>query len=434
MDPEAVLEEARGDVDESLLTGTRGGFLGRDILADEPLVAHLRDDETLHYLLSGPGTPTRASDGESEHVEARGSYLTLVAVTDDRILLVVGSDDGDRRFSFPHGDLVGVGLESGFVTETVVVETGPDVTWRIEVGRGSDAEEAVAYAHERLSRPDAARSPEAELVDAVFRTLVGDADEPLRVEQYGPDDVDALVADLGAHRDRLRTHLGDGDPGAARGAATTVEALGHRAERLAEANGDRRLARRIEATRREARRAVVADALDVADGAAFGGASTLDGAAASGGESEIDDGIERALARLLRVVDLDAFVELVADVWSALGYQTTLTSSDGDGGSAVVGRRTSPAEQTVIVHANHRAPDGTVGRGAIQQFARRHEQEPDVDAVVVVTAGTFTEAAVETATDLDVRLVDGDQFVELVAERDLHDVVARHAVADRSDG
>lgn len=408
MDPETVVAEARGAVDEALLAGTGGGFLGRAILADDPLIAHLRDVETLHYLLSGPTAPTRIEDGRPDEVDTRGSYLTLVAVTDGRVLVVVGSEDGDRRYSFPYGDLVAVGRESGLLTETVVLDVGPDVTWRIEVASGSDLREAVAYARQQLSNSATERSPDVELVDVVFRSLVGPDDRTLDVQQYGTEELDALVADLDAHRERVEAHLAHDEPDAARGAAATVEAIAAEGERLAEASGDPRLARRISASRRAARRAVVADAYDVADPADLG--------------AELD----RTLERLLVGMDPETFEHLVADVWSGLGYQTTVGASRRDRGGDVVARRTSPVEQTVVIEAERIAPERTVGREAIQEYASLYRQEPAADLVVVVTTGSFTEPAVETATALGVKLVDGDRLVEVVAERGLHDVVASH--------
>lgn len=408
MDPKAAVAEARGDVDEALLTETGSGFLGRAVLADDPLIEHLRDDETLHYLLSGPATPTRIDDGESERVDARGSFLTLVAVTDVRVLVVVGDEDGDQRFAFYYGDVVDVELESGLLTETIVLQVGPQVAWRIPVGSGSDARAAVAYTRERLSSTDVERAPESELVDAVFQSLVGDVDRPLDVQQYGPEDLNTLVADIDAHLDRLEEHLASDEPAAARGAAATVEAIGVEGEDLAEANGDHRLSRRIGATRHVARRAIVADAFDVVD------------------PDDLDDALDVAIEHLLRATDEEAFERLVADVWSGLGYQTTVPASTGTGGADVVARRSTPVEQTVVVRAMRDPPDRSVGPETIQQCASLYRQASAPDLVVAVTTGTFTGPAVETATELDVRLVDRDRLVEIVVGRDLYDVVASH--------
>jgi len=153
VDPETVVADARGDVDERLLTRTSGGFLGRSVLAEDPLITHLAGAETLHYLLAGPAAPTRAEGGTRERLATRGSYRTLLAVTDDRLLLVAGSRDGDRVVSMPYGALSEVELRRGLLTDAVVAETTDGVTWTVSVGAGSDVGDAVAYAADRLSEP-----------------------------------------------------------------------------------------------------------------------------------------------------------------------------------------------------------------------------------------------------------------------------------------
>jgi hypothetical protein len=149
VEPEAVIERARGSIDESLLTSTGGGLLGRTVLADEPLLAHLRDDETLQYLLAGAAAPTRVEDGNRQELETEGSYRTLLAVTDDRLLLVAGSADGDRAVQFDYRGVADVAARRGLVTDTVTIEAVAGPTWEVPVGTGSDVAAAAEYATER---------------------------------------------------------------------------------------------------------------------------------------------------------------------------------------------------------------------------------------------------------------------------------------------
>lgn len=163
MDPEDVIAAARGSIDEALLTRTDGGLLGRAILADRPLVAYLDEGETLHYLLAGPVSPERIDDARGEPVETTGSYRTVLAVTDRRLLLVVGSDDGDRGLSLPYEELSAVDVRVGLLTDTVVLETRGEAVWTVSVGAGSDVDDAVAYATGRIPA-DPGTAEEAEWV------------------------------------------------------------------------------------------------------------------------------------------------------------------------------------------------------------------------------------------------------------------------------
>lgn len=541
VDPAAVIAEARGDVEESLLTRTGGGFLRRNVLADDPLLKHLRPEESLHYLLAGPAPPTRTGEGAGGEVATSGSYRTLVAVTDARLLVVAGSADGDRRFEFPYADLRGVEHRAGLLTGTVAFEDATGVVWEVTVSEGSSPGAAVEYVRERLPStvadpdpatgdegggpaidaagdlatgdaetggteedaeeaqdgpftvpeadpPDAEETaagvsdgtgddagrttlgdvdrlstggdekgapvegdagttasedpgaadertagaageskgpgadaggatgsapagvPRSEFVGEMFDRLLGDRARAPSVEGYADRGIDRLLEDIGAHHQRVRTHLAEGDVGAARGAAATVDALADEGERIA-AGADRPDAgQRVARHRWLARRAVVAAELGV-------DADALDGALAP------------TLKALLQGVDPYEFEQLVAALWDELGYQTTVTQSSKDKGVDVVARQSTPVEQTVVIQAKRYGPNTKVGREEVQQYASLHRQEPDADLVVVVTTGAFTGPAMEAAGDLDVKLVDGDRLVGIIAERDLFGLVARYVSA-----
>lgn len=407
MDPEAVIAEARGDVDESLLTRTGGGFLGREVLSDAPLVEHLHDEETLHYLLAAPAAPARVENGTAEQLETQGSYRTLLAVTDTRLLLVAGSGDGDRSFEFPYADLLDVRHEPGLLTDTVRIEDHPSLAWEVAVGSGSNASAAASYARDRITSADVEPTARSELVETVFDGLV-EPNPATGVEQYESEGLDALVSDLEGHHERLLDHVENDERDAARTAGATVDALAAEGERLAEARDRPEIRRRVAATRREARRTVVATEFEVGD------------------PTDLTGSFAPALKELLQAVDALAFERFVADLWSELGYQTTVTQSSKDRGVDVVARQSTPVVQTVIIQAKRYGPGTRVGREEVQQYASLHRQEPDADLVVVVTTGAFTAPAQEAATNLNVKLVDGDRLVEIVAERELYALVARY--------
>lgn len=548
MDPDAVIAEARGTIDEALLTRTRGGFLERNVLAEEPLLAHLAEGETLQYLLAGPAPPEKHEGGRAEELAVEGSYRTLVAVTDARILLVAGSADGDRRLSLPYRMVHDVDRRMDLLTDTVVVETAAGVTWTVSVGAGSDVGKAVAYASERVpdegadrpiptdtgtgdpggftgtlpaegaadvddaaalddavedaaevedaasiddavdgptgtapaegasidvnpeqpagdddledlswatghrserspvrtgsggdptdwngpgAAPDtgsASRPPEdaaakRALVAALFERLVGAADVP-RVEQYGADDLERLVEDLVAHRDRFHEHLEVGRMDAALGAAGSVDALAAEGGRLATATGADDVARQVASTRREVRRLVVREALDGRD---------LD---------RLEHGVEPLLERLLQTAETDELAALVAELWTALGYRTTVRGAEGtppgteagteggteagteaDRGALVTASQSNPVPQEVLLHVVAAGPDTSLGREAVTRLADHRHDAGSADVTVVVTAGAFAPAARAAAADRNVKLVDGRRLAELLVAQDRLDVV-----------
>ena len=150
MEPEAVIANARGEIDERLLTGTEGGILSRPVLADDPLIAYLHEEEVLQYLLAGAAAPTVVRGGQTDPIETEGSYRTLLAVTDGRLLVVAGSGDGDRAVSLSYEEIAAIEHSAGVLTHAVLVRETPDRGLEIEVASGSDPAEAVAYARQRV--------------------------------------------------------------------------------------------------------------------------------------------------------------------------------------------------------------------------------------------------------------------------------------------
>ena len=150
MDSEVVIENARGEIDERLLTGTEGGILSRAVLADDPLIDYLHDEEVLQYLLAGAAAPTIVRGGGADPIQTEGSYRTLLAVTDARLLVVAGSGDGDRAVSLPYEEVAAIEHSAGVLTHTVLVRETPDRGLEIDVASGSDPDEAVVYARQRV--------------------------------------------------------------------------------------------------------------------------------------------------------------------------------------------------------------------------------------------------------------------------------------------
>lgn len=113
------------------------------------------------------------------------------------------------------------------------------------------------------------------------------------------------------------------------------------------------------------------------------------------------------------------FEEFIGDIWSQLGWQTTVTTASADRGVDVIAERESPFYQKQIVQAKRYGPDNPVSSSEVQQYAGLHLQEDNVDAVVVVTTGRFTSNAQEVAADSNVKLVDGEGLCEIIHSDDI---------------
>jgi hypothetical protein len=125
----------------------------------------------------------------------------------------------------------------------------------------------------------------------------------------------------------------------------------------------------------------------------------------------------------LQAMNPITFEHLVADVWNRLGWSTNVVGQAGDRGIDIVARA---EESTQLIQAKRYGPNTTVGSPEIQQYASLRIQEEGVDQVTVVTSGTFSRQASEMAPDLEVILVDGESFVEIINEVDAWDIIANY--------
>ncbi|WP_277541668.1 hypothetical protein [Haloarcula laminariae] len=120
-----------------------GGFLSTGYLADEPAVALVEDDETIQYVLTNRkrGVKVQGTD-ERSHSKPDSDHRTVVVVTDRRLLVLVGRDDGDDRTCIDLATVVGVEATAGRRSGELVVDRADGTTWAIPTG--TDSLDAVA--------------------------------------------------------------------------------------------------------------------------------------------------------------------------------------------------------------------------------------------------------------------------------------------------
>jgi len=149
-------------------------------------------------------------------------------------------------------------------------------------------------------------------------------------------------------------------------------------------------------------------------------------ATTTGAEStlETDSSMSDAeLLRNLRSVDGYEFEHLVADLWTSIGWETSVTTASADKGIDVIAERRSPVLQRHLIQAKRYQASNKVSSSQIQQYASLRQQEENVDSVVVVTTSEFSAQARQIADDLDVRLMNGRDLCYLIREQDLLDDV-----------
>ena len=157
----------------SVLTQTgKGGLLSSGYLRDDPASAYL-DGETPVFVLTNQkrGVEIGRDRGE-EHVTPGSGYRTIAAVTDRRLLVLVGDSgtervDGDQQLSIPLPEIQSVTAESGRRDATLTVEQSDGHTVAVHTA-GSGLETVAEYVETAAT---AWRHVET-TVDGVTRALV----------------------------------------------------------------------------------------------------------------------------------------------------------------------------------------------------------------------------------------------------------------------
>jgi hypothetical protein len=126
---EGITERARrlvdaaetGTVTESLLVGG-DEYTGEVFLYGDAPIQRLAAGEQPHAMLfndmKGVGVGSKR-----DTVTPEGSARSVFLVTDDRVLLLVGQQDGDWTRSIPLADVTGAAYHTGFMKHRVVVDT-----------------------------------------------------------------------------------------------------------------------------------------------------------------------------------------------------------------------------------------------------------------------------------------------------------------------
>jgi tetratricopeptide (TPR) repeat protein len=135
--------------DEELLTGTgSGGVFASGYLHDKPLIEYLGAAERVAFLLSNKKKGVRReTDADATVFTPGDGYQAIAAITDTRVLFVVGDSNGtgDTSFAVPYTEIEDVKTRSGMLTKGVDIWTTEGVKWRFAVRSTVDIEPAVEY-------------------------------------------------------------------------------------------------------------------------------------------------------------------------------------------------------------------------------------------------------------------------------------------------
>lgn len=131
---------------------------------------------------------------------------------------------------------------------------------------------------------------------------------------------------------------------------------------------------------------------------------------------------------LSRLQDMDEirFERFVADLWEELGWETRVTQASADAGIDVVAEKKKPYPQKQLLQVKRYSPGTTVSSSDVQQYAALKQQKDDVDASVIVTTSSFSRDAEERGRELNVKLIDGEQLLEIIDDLDAYKLLEEY--------
>jgi hypothetical protein len=155
-DIHSLIDQSAGNFDPKLLTQTgAGGVFSKGTLESKPLVEYLRTEEIPHFILSTTRQGPVVEGFDTAPPPDLEKYRAFGVVTETRILLLVGSEDGDYEYSIPLIDIQGVetATESGLLrsTQSLTLATLDGGTIEIVDTEGSDISETTYFIKRKAS-------------------------------------------------------------------------------------------------------------------------------------------------------------------------------------------------------------------------------------------------------------------------------------------
>lgn len=129
-----------------------------------------------------------------------------------------------------------------------------------------------------------------------------------------------------------------------------------------------------------------------------------------------------ALLERLRALDAQTMTTIVADLFEATGWRTSVFSATNSAIYDVVAMRDGERR---LVWTVHRPDGGALGETIVRRCATARDRSQGTDRATLVTTGTLSSAAQTRATELSVEAIDADSLSDRLEDAGLlgHDLV-----------
>ena len=116
----------------------------------------------------------------------------------------------------------------------------------------------------------------------------------------------------------------------------------------------------------------------------------------------------------LRDLEEGEFTQLVADLWEAQGWSTTVFSATKQVVYDIVAMREEPEQQRLLLWTEHKPGEEQLGPRSVERCATARDSSQGAESATLVTNALPRTAAKQRAEGLDVTVIDGQDLVELL--------------------
>lgn len=119
----------------------------------------------------------------------------------------------------------------------------------------------------------------------------------------------------------------------------------------------------------------------------------------------------------VRSMDPYDFEKLVARVWSSKGYETNVRKRSNDKGVDI---EANSGNHKILIQAKRYSAGSKIGGPDVRKYATLYQQDPNSDQVILVTTSSFTSQAKEIASEQNVTIIDGSEFMNMMNEQSIN--------------
>jgi len=129
----------------------------------------------------------------------------------------------------------------------------------------------------------------------------------------------------------------------------------------------------------------------------------------------------------LRGMDPIDFEHFCADLWRRQGWNAKVSQASRDSGVDItLHRDDSGFEQRGALQAKRYAAENSVGISKVQRYNSLKDRD-EIDFAIIVTTSYFSEDALDEAENISIKLIDGENLVNIIRETDAFDLLDEYA-------